>query len=160
MKPGDIVYFNVIKNDQAAFEVQGEFVALNFTATDSIVKTRHRVFNDDPVDKQRYFYSVSTASLKLIELCPKDFLESGRIVIFRGGSRGIVVSLKGVNFIMIKNELVPLQNFDENLRHQLLEEYDIIKVAEMKEGCSFEYFNIVRKEMLDIVWKGNFYTID
>ena len=43
MKPGDIVSFNVIKNGQVAFEVQGELVELNFTPTASIVKTKHLV---------------------------------------------------------------------------------------------------------------------
>lgn len=78
---------------------------------------------------------VSTESLKLVELRLKDFLEFGRIVIFKEGSHGIVVSLRGLNFILIKNKLIPLQEFDENLHHQFSEEYDIIKIAELKEGA-------------------------
>ena len=67
MKPGDIVSFNVIKNGQVAFEVQGELVELNFTPTASIVKTKHLVLYNEPVNRQDYFYTVSTASLKLIK---------------------------------------------------------------------------------------------
>lgn len=142
MKPGDIVSFNIIKNDQVAFEVQGELVELNFTPT------------------------ISTASLKLIKsksnniftqektiMRPKDFLKSGLVVIFAGGSRGIVVSLKGVNFILIKNKLIPLQKFDENLHFQFSEKYDIVKIAELEEGCALEHFDMVREEMLDIIWE-------
>lgn len=142
MKPGDIVSFNIIKNDQVAFEVQGELVELNFTPT------------------------VSTASLKLIKskannvftqeetiMRPKDYLESGLVVIFAEGSRGIVVSLKGVNFILIKNKLIPLQKFDENLHFQFSEKYDIVKIAELEEGCALEHFDMVREEMLDIIWE-------
>lgn len=86
----------------------------------------------------------------------RGYLESGRIVFFRNGSRGIVVSLKGTNFIMIKNKLIPLQNFDENLHYQFFEECDIVKIAEMKEGCPFEYFYTVEEEILDIIWQENF----
>lgn len=67
MKPGDIVSFNIIKNGQVAFEVQGELVELNFTPTASIVKTKHPVLYNEPVNRQDYFYTVSTASLKLIK---------------------------------------------------------------------------------------------
>ena len=40
MKPGDIVSFNIIKNGQVVFEVQGKLVELNLTPTVSIVKTK------------------------------------------------------------------------------------------------------------------------
>lgn len=79
------------------------------------------------------FYAVSTESF---ELRLKDSLESDRVVIFKEGSHGIVVSLRGLNFILIKNKLIPLQEFDENLPHQFSEEYDIIKIAELKEVCA------------------------
>lgn len=166
MKPGDIVSFNVIKNGQVALEVQGELVELNFTPTVSIVKTKHPVLYNEPVNRQDYFYTVSTASLKLIKsksnsiftqeetiMRPKNYLESGLVVIFAEGSRGIVVSLKGVNFILIKNKLIPLQKFDENLHFQFSEKYDIVKIAELEEGCALEHFDIVREEMLDIIWE-------
>ena len=173
MKPGDIVSFNIIKNGQVAIGVQGELVELNFTPTVSIVKTKHPILYNEPANRQDYFYTVSTASLKLIKsksnnvftqkgtiMRPKDYLESGRVVIFKDGSRGIVVSLKDVNFIMVKNKLIPLQEFDENLRYRFFKEYDIIKIAEIKEGYSIEYFSTIEEEKLDIIWKEAFYTIE
>ena len=172
MKPGDIVSFNVIKNGKVAFRAQGELVSYP-TATNSIVKTKHPIFYNEPIGEQEYFYDVSTASLELIEtkqdnvftqegtiMRPKDYLKSGRVVFFKEGDRGIIVSLKGSNFIMIKDKLISLQNFDEKLHCQSSKEYDIIKIAEMKEGCSFESFYTVKEEMLDIIWQENFHTID
>lgn len=172
MKPGDIVSFNAIKDDKVSLRVQGELVSFP-TETNSIVKTKHPIFCDEPIGEQEYFYDVSTASLELIEtkqdnvftqegtiMRPKDYLESGRVVFFKKGDRGIIVSLKGSNFIMVKDKLISLQNFDEKLHCQFSKEYDIIKIAEMKEGCSFESFHTVKEEMLDIIWQENFHTID
>ena len=158
MKPGDIVSFNVIRNGQVVFGVQG--VLVTYSKPNSIVKTRHPVFYNEPADKKEYFYAVSSESLKLVELRLKDFLESGRVVIFKEGSRGIVVSLRGVNFILIKNKLIPLQEFDENLHYQFSEKYDIVKIAELKGGCALEHFDIVREEMLDIIWEESFCATD
>lgn len=172
MKPGDIVSFNVIKDGKVSLRVQGELVSFP-TKTNSIVKTKHPIFCDEPIGEREYFYDVSTASLKLIEakqdnvftqeetiMRPRDYLKSGRVVFFKDGDRGIVVSLKGSNFIMVKDKLTSLQDFDEKLHCQFSKEYDIIKIAEMKEGCSFESFYTVKEEMLDIIWKENFYTAD
>lgn len=172
MKPGDIVSFNVIKNGKVAFRGQGKLVSYP-TATNSIVKTKHPIFYDEPIGEQEYFYDVSTASLELIEtkkdsvftqeetiMRPRDYLESGLVIFFKKGERGIVVSLKDSNFIMVKDKLISLQNFDEKLHCQFSKEYDIIKIAEMKEGCSFESFYTVEEGMLDIIWQENFHTVD
>ena len=51
MKPGDIVSFSIIKNSQVAFEVQGELIELNFTPRVSIVKTKHPVLYNEPVNR-------------------------------------------------------------------------------------------------------------
>ena len=67
MKPGDIVSFDIIKNSQVVSGIQGELVELNFTPTVSIVKTKHPILYNEPVNRQDYFYTVSTASLKLIK---------------------------------------------------------------------------------------------
>lgn len=52
---------------------------------------------------------------------------------------GDIVSLRGVKFILVKNKLIPLQEFNENLHYQFSEE------------CALEHFDIVREEMLDII---------
>lgn len=68
---------------------------------------------------------------------------------------GDIVSLREVKFILVKNKLIPLQEFDKNLHYQFSEEYDIVKIAELK-GRALEHFDIVREEMLDIIWEESF----
>lgn len=172
MKPGDIVSFDICKKNRSLIGARGELVTLHSTATTSVVKTKHRLFYDEPEDKEEYLYDVSTRDLKLITSKEKrssnrieavqqskDYLIPGRVVVFRDRTYGIVSFFDGQPFIMTKDHFEYLQCFDDNsLRHHHYYSNDIIKIGEMKRAYSLDKLKEIESNNdLKILWRASDY---